>query len=134
MSQSRPKLLGPEPRSPPWESTFFEIHKVAERDGRTSIFSTLKVLDTTSPSVPEVAEMEGLMRKMREMTPRTTGKKIGLRRKFLDASGRVAAGLKKCFSIFKKKKKRKMEAPKVKIKAVEKLMMTSSAVESAKMP
>src|SRR3989338_1472 len=102
MSQSRPKVLGPEQRSASWESTAFEIPKVAEKDGRTLIFSTLKVLATTLPSVPCVFETVGLMRKTREITPRTIGKKVGLRKKCADICGKVGAVLKKCFSIFEK--------------------------------
>jgi hypothetical protein len=43
MSQSCPKVLGPEPSRATSESTALEIFKVAENDGRTSVFSTLKV-------------------------------------------------------------------------------------------
>src|SRR3989344_3559434 len=102
MSQSRPKVLGPEPRSPPLESTSLETPRVAEKEGRTSLFSILKVLLITSPSLPWVVEIVGLTRKMSEIIPRTIGKNVGLRKKFALAFGKSGAVLKKCLSIFQK--------------------------------
>ena len=95
-------MFGPEHRKAPFERAAFEILKVAEKDGRTSVFETLKMFVTTSPSVPLVEEMAGLIRKSIETTPRIIGRKVDLKMKRGDACGKVDVVLRKCFSMVEK--------------------------------
>jgi len=78
-SQSRLKVLGPEPRRISSESAALEMLSVAEKEGRTSVLDTLNLPVTTSPRVPLVEEIVGLIRKIIEISPSIDRRKVGLK-------------------------------------------------------
>ena len=77
-------MFGPDPKKAFWERAPFETFKVAEKDGLTSIFETLKTPATTSLNLPRVEEIVGLMRKIIEIIPRIIGRKVFLRAALVD--------------------------------------------------